>query len=572
MGKILQPCNLTEEEKSVAWEEFDGYLTNQEEMQVMEYLENYVFYDIEHNGKTRDCVCTYHDCGRFIIHKKEEPNFWLMKHGDEGACPRCGRQVQFIALGKIRNFGSLNDKHWKRITVCRNGKDGSLLLQSAYVKRYFTHNDLRHVVDVSWKAYTYLRPGKRMQWFRTMRYGNGECWGYQWGEQEAVDEPFRPSFYGEGGDSLFIGTDAIEKSALKYSQVHDWIWKECGIALELEDEPLRNVVKYLSAYTRYPTMEMAVKINLHHAVTALVADGKKHHAALNWGANTMQGFLRMNKQDAKEFFHAEADLDLLGAYNTVKKIGAVGNMQDFLRILDAAKLTDQAEELAVCVKRAGCTLQMAANYVVKQGGRSRQTITTWRDYLSMAKQLKFDLSRKDVVMPKNLQDRHDAASETLTYHRQVEEQKRNKDFNKRLRKMYEFEYGDLCIVVPGSTEEIIMEGATLKHCVGGYAARHFNDKVTILFLRHKRKPKTPFVTIEIKPRNGMKQKVVVSQIHGYRNEGYLPLGMTEDQKLPKRPERKYKWFLDVWKEWVHNGSKRDKKGKPILPEMKEKTA
>lgn len=566
------PCNLTEEEKSAAWEEFDGYLTNQEEEQAMEYLDNYLFYNTEQNGKLRECVCTHPDCRRFIIRKKEEPNFWYMKHGDEGACPICGKQVRMVALGKIRNFSSLNEKKWGRITVCRNGRQGALLLLSAYIKRYYGNDDLKPCVEVSWKAFTYLLPGKRMQWFRTERWGNGRYLGYVWGENEAVDEPFRPSFYGEGGDSLFIGTDAIEKSALKYSQVHDWIWKECGIALELEDEPLRNVVKYLSAYTRYPNMEMAVKMNLHSAATALAVDGKKHHAALDWDAKTMQGFLRMNKQDAKTFFHAEADLDMLGAYNTARKAGAVGNMQEFLRILDESKLTNLAEKLILCAKRAGCTVQMAANYVMKHGVRHSQTITTWRDYLSMARQLKFDLSRKDVAMPKDLQDRHDAASETLTYHRQVEEQKKNKDFNKRLRKMYEFEYGDLCIVVPASTEEIIMEGATLKHCVGGYAARHFNDQVTILFLRRKKKPKTPFVTIEIKPRSGIKQKVVVRQIHGYKNEGYLPREMTEDQKFPKRPEQKYKWFLDVWKEWVHTGSKRDKNGKPIIPETKEKTA
>ena len=142
--------------------------------------------------------------------------------------------------------------------------------------------------------------------------------------------------------------------------------------------------------------------------------------------------------------------------------------------------------------------------------------------------------------------------------------------------MYEFSYGELCIVVPGSTEEIIMEGRTLKHCVGGYAARHFNDKVTILFLRHKRKPDTPFVTIEIIPRAKMTGKVIVRQIHGYRNECYLNEGklinLTRDQKHHSRPDYKYKWFLDMWRAWVEAGSKRDKKGNPLLTEEKEKTA
>ena len=142
--------------------------------------------------------------------------------------------------------------------------------------------------------------------------------------------------------------------------------------------------------------------------------------------------------------------------------------------------------------------------------------------------------------------------------------------------MYEFSYGDLCIVVPGSTEEIIMEGRTLKHCVGGYAARHFNDQVTILFLRHKRKPDTPFVTIEIKPRSKTKEEIMIRQIHGYRNEGYLHdkkwNRLTLEQMNNSRPQYKYKWFLEMWRAWVEAGSKRDKKGNPILVQEKEKTA
>ena len=134
--------------------------------------------------------------------------------------------------------------------------------------------------------------------------------------------------------------------------------------------------------------------------------------------------------------------------------------------------------------------------------------------------------------------------------------------------MYEFEYGDLCIVVPGSVEDIVNEGKTLGHCVGGYAARHFDNKVTILFLRHKRKPSTPWITIEIIPRNNTKDNIVIRQIHGYRNELYKPSG----GKKPARPGDKYKWFLDIWKSWVKAGSKRDKKGKPLLPKSKEKTA
>lgn len=571
MSKVLMPCNLTEEERQAAWEEFDELLTQEEETQMDDYLDHYLFYWAEERGRRRECICTHLGCGRFIVDRKDDPGFWIHKHGSKARCPRCGQLVTLQALGKIHSFRKINDSKWTRVTVCRTGKDGALLLMSAYVNRFFFHEDLRPVPEISWKAFTYLKPGKRIQWFRVPVWGCGSCWDYHWIENTAVQEPFQPSFYGEGGDSYLIGEDAIDRSALRYCQIEDWFFAGGGSCYA--GDALRNVVKYLSAYTRYPSMEMAVKLGLHKAVTDLVVDGRKNHAALNWDATTMQGFLRLNKQDAKVFLREGGNLDILAAYHTAKRGNLTNNMAAFLTNLRDVEAMNHARLLTGCAKKAGCTIQQAANYAAKQMSvrGTERVLIRWDDYLNMAKQLHFDLSRLDVTMPKDLQDRHDAAAETLTYHRKVEEQKKNKEFNKRLRKMYEFSYGDLCIVVPGSTQEIIMEGKTLKHCVGGYAARHFNDKVTILFLRHKRKPDTPFVTIEIIPRQKMTGMIVIRQIHGYQNEGYLR-GMAEDQKHRCRPEYKYKWFLDLWRAWVEAGSKRDKKGNPILPNEKEKTA
>ena len=574
MGKKLMPCNLTTEEQQEAWEEFDEILNPEEEEEVVETMDHYLFYDADDRGKMRECICTHYNCGKFIVNRKDDPGFWIYKHGSTGKCPHCGGQVKYQALGKIRSFSKINDSRWTRVTVCRTGKDGALLLMSAYVNRFFRHYDLRPVLEISWKAWTYLKPGKRMQWFRVPTWGCSGCWGYEWTEKEAVDEPFRPSFYGEGGDSFFVGVNAIDRSALRYCQLEEWLFSSGDSYYS--GELLRNITKYLSAYTRYPNLEMAEKMGLHRAATDLVIDGKKNHAAINWDGKTMQDFLRLNKQDAKEFFRQGGNLDILAAYHIARKAAIAKTMVEYLTILREANAMSYAKELTACARKAGCTIQQAVNYIRKQPDGTERVLIRWDDYLNMARQLHFDMTRLDVTMPKDLQDRHDAAAETLNYHRKVEQQKKHKEFNKRLRKMYEFTYGDLRIVVPGSTEEIIMEGRTLKHCVGGYAARHFNDKVTILFLRHKRKPDTPFVTIEIIPRSKMTSKVIVRQIHGYRNEGYLNEGklnnLTRDQKHHSRPDYKYKWFLDVWRAWVEAGSKRDKKGNPILSEEKEKTA
>ena len=582
-SRKLLPCNLTNEEKETAWDEFEGGLLTREEMEwVSEVLKPYLFYRTEERGNTRECICTHEECGRFTIRRGDEPAFFRKTHGGETICPKCGQVVNLVALGKMRSFNKLNQDKWERITLCRNGKDGALLLLSGYAKRSFCWGDLRPYPEVSWKRFTYLKPGKRMQWVRTwepcgQRASGQWWWDYQWNPSEAVCEPFQPGgFYsyaspGHDGDSYFLNYPAIEQSAIRYSQVEDWMYKEAQVFLDTADDPIRNAVKYLSAYTQYPAMEIAVKIDMHHAATELAVDGKKNYRDLNWDARTIPDFLRLNKQDAKVFVRHGGNLPMLKAYHTAKKTGATCNMNEFFSIIKEAGCVEIAPRLAQTCVKAGCTMKAAIHYIQKFEGTGEHTLTMWTDYLDMAAALKYDLTRRDVTMPKNLQERHDVAAETTRYMRVQADRDRHRKYNEKLRKMYEFEYEDLCIVVPNSVEEIIQEGKTLQHCVAGYAARHFNGQLHILFLRHRRKPGVPFVTIEIHTRKTARDAVVIQQIHGYRNEGYLkPIPGVNSNGA--RPQYKYKWFLDVWRDWVKNGSRRDKDGKPILRKEKEKTA
>ena len=140
-----------------------------------------------------------------------------------------------------------------------------------------------------------------------------------------------------------------------------------------------------------------------------------------------------------------------------------------------------------------------------------------------------------------------------------------------LEKKYGFALGELRVVIPMSSAEIVQEGRTLHHCVGGYAARHIEGKTTILFIRKRRTPGRSFLTVELAA--DKRGRVSIVQVHGYRNEGYA----SGAEKEAVRPSTRYKWFLDAWIGWVNAGSERDKEGNPVLPETdktekKERTA
>ena len=100
-------------------------------------------------------------------------------------------------------------------------------------------------------------------------------------------------------------------------------------------------------------------------------------------------------------------------------------------------------------------------------------------------------------------------------------------------------------------EEIRAEGKWLHHCVGGYAGRHIEGKLTICFMRSVTDPGTPYVTIEM-------QGDKIIQAHGYKND----VGK-------EGPRTVHKEFFDTWLAWVKAGSPRKKDGTPKIKKKKE---
>lgn len=180
----------------------------------------------------------------------------------------------------------------------------------------------------------------------------------------------------------------------------------------------------------------------------------------------------------------------------------------------------------------------------------------WLDYLDAAGKLKYDLTRDDVRMPGDLAERHDLAAASL---RTAEDEKAMRKYRARYRRLVEqfsFTADGLSVVVPGNIQDIVREGRVLQHCVGGYAERHVNGAVTILFLRKESAPGVPYVTIELSTENNCRE-LRIRQIHGYRNE--------RDGGPP--PERVHGGFLKLWLDWVHEGSPRDAEGRPVVKEV-----
>lgn len=170
--------------------------------------------------------------------------------------------------------------------------------------------------------------------------------------------------------------------------------------------------------------------------------------------------------------------------------------------------------------------------------------------------MRYDFRQEVVIYPKNLFQAHDTVAEQQRLQEIASSAAEFQELTKKLDRRYSFRLAGFHIRPPMSTQEIIDEGQQLRHCVGGYAQRHAEGKLAILFLRDDTRPYTPLVTIEM---NGTK----LVQIHGFRNE----------RDGAENPRKVYAGIVGPWLAWVEAGSKRNKDGAPVLPKTKEvKTA
>lgn len=543
-------CNVDAIEAAGIFSKMSPFLDYNEERLFLEKFEPYVFYETWGTKNHRECYCT--TCGQhFSVYKDEDPDFFRQHHNDSGRCPACGADAEIKCLGKLRTGAGLRSS--LPAAFIRPAANGAITISAGIGFRDFdlAGGELAPDLEYVEKARYYIAPGKVKGW---RRYVGSVWWralhgSGPWEETKSIREPFsRNPLYGWDNDYWLFGTEYLETSELKYSQVEEWYHEETANWLCEADTTVKLVISYLSHYAMRPQMEMAVKMGLHEACTDL-CEGCKNSGDLNWKARNPWDFLRMEKRDVKAFLLGPS-MALLRAYHMTKREGV---KTDIYKLAEAANAVGQHrfDDLVFCAGLCDVNLNKALAYVMSGVRDARRVLDEWKDYLDMASKLGYDMADPTVLMPKNLSERHDAAAALVRVNEAALKTKAYRPRYKKLKEKYEFEMDGLSIVIPASADEIVQEGKTLQHCVGGYAARHMEGKTTILFLRRSRKLATSFITIEIEGEFG----TAIRQVHGYRNERYK-------DSVP--PRIRYKAFFDTWLAWVKAGSKRDPAGKPII--------
>lgn len=136
-----------------------------------------------------------------------------------------------------------------------------------------------------------------------------------------------------------------------------------------------------------------------------------------------------------------------------------------------------------------------------------------RDYIDMSKAMKIDLTRKSLRFPSNIREAHDTI---LERYNEVKIEVENEVFREATEKLYaglpEYAKGVFCIVFPKLRSDLVVEGQSLKHCVGNdsYYKNHIEGSKMIFFVRKVEEPEKPFFTMELDM-----EEFRIKQLYGY---------------------------------------------------------
>lgn len=513
-------------------------------------------------------------------------------------CPHCGHEATVKELGRTGKRGNLSE--YVR-TAALKWHEGALWAVCYHAKKsYYAEGPLegldRLTLPPVWTAVAAIRfrPGMAEMTCRDWWYSGG-AWHaltVQTGPREK-NKPFPagdPFTYNHdyGMSYGMIGMEEIDKSPFRWMRLAE-------IKKQTAEEPLR-LLTMGCFYARQ--MEMLHKFGLDNVIQAFSERGTKTAWLFDWDEKEPKRFLRLPIRTVTEFLELDPKQAANGRIQPPKDLKI---RMEALRIWKARKGRDkwedclweaseinnkwQRDRVRKRMKALGLSLERVRNYLQKQQ-KAKQSVSDveqlWTDYLDAAEFLGLDLENEVIHFPKDLRKAHDERCGARDRLRDQERRRREAEQAARWRaeekkwkaadqkrhaeavehakgklerwgEKYTFAWGGLQIRMPTTAQEIIDEGKALKHCVGGYADRHMEGVLTILFLRREEDPERPLVTVEMKGNE-------IRQAHGYRNE----MEACEDNPDKANIRTLYKTFFDCWLDWLTRGSPRDKKGNPII--------
>lgn len=437
-----------------------------------------------------------------------------VKHRQETYCPLCGKRV--TAIYNCHNFcGSVVESEVNVGVFLSSPENDNLYVRCYTVRLFFNARELMPHISL-FETQRYLFTDKQ-----AYRYGPNYEWHYEdgfynkdvcgWSLRTRFTDPVFPN----NKRYHFINYEAIFDTVCRNSAVNSGFL-------------YYKVLIYIKFWQAHKGAERFIKCGLERILD-------NYTELIDWTQTEPHKMLGVTKDVFRAIRERRIELN---EYRDIKR--ELPELTDLNKIIQANKcIRFQFGSLYHFSNRLKISKYDMLNYLLKQNA----FLSDYRDYYELACKVGCNMNDAQVKFPRNLKAAHDrvlAMKNAIEMEKQAKlhaELQKSFDKLKKQRKELEYRSGSYLIRQPLSVEEIVAEGQALKHCVGGYAERHVNGELTIMFLRQESEPEKPFYTIEVS------KDYRIVQCRGFRNNWVNAGGSPKPQEIIDF-EKEYQQYLN----------------------------
>lgn len=484
----------------------------------------------------------------------------VTRDGDAALCPMCNSPVKVIHAAGLRRNG------WKATSETMDMsaqvlQDGALAL-TGWRAQLRVHRDGHEEVAIEpMEAYVFDgRDVCKLTGWVNAYSGNV---GYyiqvkrEWGQPKDWSES-----WGSEGEIYGLTEELIQGISMPH----------CKLVEYMRMQKVKKVypVAYLRLYQMHPQVENLLMNGLPMLLAELIDEeiggrvwsnnkkGRVYLDEINWDEREPAKMLGLNREELRMAQDMGWCAFLWRLYIMAREKGERLSEDD---LINAHRLGDEGAIDLVEQGPVGKSIAYLLRQIERYGENEETdpyvvveeflSVQMLLDYWNMCEALGMDLSDKHVRFPRDLCLAHD---QVMGRQRERKNELLEEKFRERaetLEKFY-FQWDGLIIRPAASQKELNEEGKQLSHCVGTYGEKHASGKSAIFFIRRVDEPENPFFTLEL---DEVKLEVL-------QNRGKCNCARTEEVKK----------FEAMWLEWIRAGCRRDKDGRPVLPDKKERCA
>ena len=486
---------------------------------------NYIYYKRKGNKATFKCS----HCGGEYEYKTNVPDTFegqfhhtgqIPVNGQRGRCEKCDN------IGTYKTIGNMKEQH-REVIECYTAqkyKETGAVIQAVNIEKIF-RRDAPATYEYTEIVRNYFESGKKIQKDYHLHDGwtKRDFWSYQnIGGFHNITQ---------GKTTVYPGIfEELKGTILEYSGLKEFMYDYATV----------GVVKYMETYINISQLEMISKLGMTKLVDSLIEYSGASNEYIKVNEGKPEDMLGIRKERIKQLILHKGEprmLKIMQMEKESKERWSDDELRDVYDLGIERKDIVRAFEFMSIRKLLNRVEKYAGRTIAESWGsdleRMKSLAILYIDYLHMKSRAGYDMNNMIHQFPRNIREAHRAiVDETV----KKEEDKRLEDvelkypdIKKKYRtfyKKYHYEDDTYLIRPARAASEIVLEGRTLHHCVGGesYLSNHNEGKHIILMLRKKENLDMPYITVEIRDKK-------INQWYG---------------EYDKKPDR------DIIEKWIEN--------------------